>query len=289
MSKTIGGSLSTHIAGEVTTLATMFKLTRRDGTVLTMTSHDRPLDYPLGSPSYTYSPMNSFDASSVETTSGMNVDNLDALILLDSDLLTEADLKAGLYRYAAIEIFIVNWADLTMGDVILRVGTIGQTQLNRSSGTFDAELRGRMQPLQETIGRVYGALCDARLGDSRCTFDLASRTQSGIVTVAANRRAFSVNGISEDVFNGGLVTWTSGLNDGLTMEVKLWSGSPADTVELFDSMPFNIVVGDTFTMSPGCDRNLSTCRDQFNNVVNFRGFPFIPGRDAVLRYPDSPV
>ena len=289
MSKTVGGSLSTHMAGETTTLATMFKLTRQDGTVLTMTTHDKPLDYPVGSPSYTYSPMNSFDATSVETSSGMNVDNLDALILLDSDLLTEADLKAGLYRYAAIEIFIVNWADLSMGDVILRAGTIGETTVNRSSGTFNAELRGRMQPLQQTIGRVYSALCDARLGDTRCGFNLASVTQSGVVTVAASRRSFSVNGISDDIFNGGLVTWTSGLNDGLTMEVKLWTGSPSDTVELFDAMPFNIVAGDTFTMSPGCDRNLSTCRDTYSNVANFRGFPFIPGRDAVLRYPDSPV
>ena len=37
----------------------------------------------------------------------------------------------------------------------------------------------------------------------------------------------------------------------------------------------------------GCDRHLGTCRGRFGNVVNFRGFPHIPGSDFVLRYPRS--
>ena len=37
----------------------------------------------------------------------------------------------------------------------------------------------------------------------------------------------------------------------------------------------------------GCDRRLSTCRDRFANVPNFRGFPHIPGNDFVLKYPRS--
>ena len=284
MSKTISGGLNTHIAGEVTTLATMFKLTRRDGTILGLTSHDQALTYG----GLVYTPVNSFDHSSIQTTAGMSVDNLDVLALIDSDLITEAELKSRLYDYAGIEIFIVNWGDLTQGAVILRVGTLGEITVNRS-GTFHAELRGRMQPLQETIGRVCGRRCDARLGDTRCGFNLASRTQSGTVVSSSNRATFEVSGITDDIFNGGLVTWTSGLNDGQTMEVKLWTNSPGDTVELFLPMDFNIQAGDAFTMSVGCDRNLSTCRDEFDNVDNFRGFPDIPGRDSVLSYPDSPV
>jgi hypothetical protein len=35
----------------------------------------------------------------------------------------------------------------------------------------------------------------------------------------------------------------------------------------------------------GCDRALATCRDRFDNVPNFRGFPHIPGTDFVLHYP----
>ena len=63
--------------------------------------------------------------------------------------------------------------------------------------------------------------------------------------------------------------------------------SESGRFELFLSMPFPIQKGDTFTAYPGCDRYFSTCKESFNNVVNFRGFPYIPGRDSVSRYPDS--
>jgi hypothetical protein len=37
----------------------------------------------------------------------------------------------------------------------------------------------------------------------------------------------------------------------------------------------------------GCDRRLATCRERFDNIANFRGFPHIPGNDFVLKYPRS--
>ena len=47
-----------------------------------------------------------------------------------------------------------------------------------------------------------------------------------------------------------------------------------------------IAVGDDFVVRAGCDKRLETCRDRFANVVNFRGFPHIPGQDTVIRYPN---
>ena len=47
-----------------------------------------------------------------------------------------------------------------------------------------------------------------------------------------------------------------------------------------------IAAGDDFVVRAGCDKRLETCRDRFANVVNFRGFPHIPGQDTVIRYPN---
>jgi uncharacterized phage protein (TIGR02218 family) len=282
MSKTIGGDLSTHMAGEVTTIATLFKITRRDSTVFAFTTHDRELVYG----GVTYTPVNAFSKTTVQTTAGMSVDNLDVVALIDSDEITETDLKAGLFDYADIEIFIVNWDDLDQGRMILRKGNLGEISINKS-GIWEGELRGMLQSLQQTIGRVYMLRCDADLFDSRCGLNSASFQQSGTVSNVVNRGFFSVDGINNASFNGGKVTWTSGLNSGLSMEVKLWEASPSN-ITLFLPMPFNVVAGDTFTIIPGCDKNMSTCRDTYNNIVNFRGFPFIPGRDRVLAYPDNP-
>jgi uncharacterized phage protein (TIGR02218 family) len=38
------------------------------------------------------------------------------------------------------------------------------------------------------------------------------------------------------------------------------------------------------TIRAGCDKRIATCGTKFANVANFRGFPNIPGQDAVLRY-----
>jgi len=284
MTKSISQAYAAHLAQEVTTLALLFLITRTDGEVFAFTSHDRSIEYG----GRTYSPLNAFTPSSVVSSAGMSVDNLDTQAVIDADEITDDDLRAGLFRYADVQIVEVNWEDLTQGARIIRTGNLGEITVNKS-GTWVAELRGLMQALQQTYGRIYSRRCDADLGDTRCGFDLPSRTQTGVVTAVASRASFSVNGITDDVFDGGLLTWTSGLNNGVAMEIKRWSGSPSDSVELFDAMYFNVQVGDTFSMSPGCDKMLSTCRDEFNNVVNFRGFNDIPGRDAILKYPDSPA
>lgn len=49
--------------------------------------------------------------------------------------------------------------------------------------------------------------------------------------------------------------------------------------------PVRAIAGtDTFTIRAGCDKRIATCDSKFANVANFRGFPNIPGQDAVLRY-----
>ena len=50
-------------------------------------------------------------------------------------------------------------------------------------------------------------------------------------------------------------------------------------------MPEAIAAGDTFIVTAGCDKRFQTCHDRFNNVLNFRGFPHIPGNDFVISYP----
>ena len=56
-------------------------------------------------------------------------------------------------------------------------------------------------------------------------------------------------------------------------------------LSLWQAMLEPIMVGDTFTVTAGCDKTLATCRDRFANVDNFRGFPHIPGNDFIMSYP----
>ena len=107
-------------------------------------------------------------------------------------------------------------------------------------------------------------------------------TAGAAKAASPDRQTFSASTLPGSI--GGLLTWTAGANTGLAMEVKAAS---AGAITLALPMPYDIAAGDSYSVTAGCDKNLSTCRDSFANTVNFRGFPHIPGTDAVLAYPDA--
>lgn len=277
--KSIGASLLAHIQGEVTTIATCWRVTRVDGEVFGFTDHSESISID----GVTYIASTGYTATAIQSGSGLNVDNLDVEGALDSETITDEDLLAGLWDFAAIEIFVVNYNDLTMGSMNLRTGNLGAVRTGK--GMFVAELRGMMQRLQQSVGRLVMPACNADLGDSRCGIDLSvftNGTVSSSVDAVASQRAFVASGLTQATawFDGGLVTWLTGLNVGLQMEVKsfIFGGS----VSLFLPMPFAIAASDTFTITKGCDKSLATCRDTFDNVINFRGFPHLPGITRTL-------
>ncbi|MHB9836851.1 DUF2163 domain-containing protein [Paraburkholderia terrae] len=80
-------------------------------------------------------------------------------------------------------------------------------------------------------------------------------------------------------FAFGLVKWLTGLNAGTSGDVK--SFSPG-VVTLAMQPVFPVRVGDTYSIVAGCDRQPGTCSGRWNNLIHFRGEPFIPGQDTMI-------
>jgi hypothetical protein len=355
--KTISAALKAHYAQGLTTIATCCHVTRVDGTNLYVTNHDK--DIVFGG--QTYLSIYGMASSNVETTDQMNPDNLEVQGFLLAPLITDADIHSGVWDYAAVSFFEVNYADLTMGSNPLRDGTLGELKGGRIQ--FTVELRGLMQAYTRNVVRLGNIDCDAALGDSRCKVAMGPFTVTGTVTgtnstnniiydtgrseagpgtaktisgitnanpasvhcvahgfasgttvqlsaivgmVAPNTdtlngRLFTITVVDADnftipvdttlysaygsggsawntsssgYFDYGLITFTSGLNNGLSMEVKSYVPG---SMNLQLGMPFTVTVGDTYSMTAGCNNAYTTCHDRFSNVVNFRGFPNIPG------------
>ena len=279
--KTASSQLATHIGGETTTLATCWKVTRRDGSIFGFTDFDKNLTVD----SLVYQARSGYTRSAIHTIANLAVDNLDIESAIDSETLSAADLRAGVWDGATIEIFLVNWANIANGKVILKRGTIGEVELKDT--VFRAELRGLSQALSQQIVELYTPDCRADLGDTRCKVNLAALTVTGGITAVTDRRSFTDTSRAEAVnyWNGGLLTWTSGANVCRKMEVKAFASGGAFT--LFLPMPSTVAVGDNYSLRPGCDKKFSTCKDRYNNVKNFRGEPNVPGNDQVLAYPDG--
>ena len=139
--------LAVHLGGEVTTLATCIRVTRRDGTVFAFTSgtEDLSIDGVLYKAKGGFSP-----AASVETSQSLSVDSLEIEAILDDDGITEDDLRRGLFDGAGIDVFLINWKNPSQGCLMLRRGTLGEVTLRRAQ--FTAEIRGLSQAFATQVG-----------------------------------------------------------------------------------------------------------------------------------------
>jgi uncharacterized phage protein (TIGR02218 family) len=276
--RSIPTALAAHIAGEVTTLATCWRIKRQDGIVLGFTTHDRPLRIN----GVVYRAAGGFVPSTMESSSGLDVDNLDIEGILADAALSRADLLAGRYDLAEVEIFLVNWAAPSAGAVMLKTGLLGDAVLKDVD--FTVEVRGLSQLLQADIGEVYSPECRANLGDHRCKVRLAAFRVTGAVTAVADSETFSDarRGETDGWFDYGRLAWLSGANAGLECDVKNFTGGE---IVLAEPMRGQIAAEDRYEMTAGCDKRFATCRAKFSNSRNFRGEPAVPGQDAVLDYP----
>ena len=280
--KTISSALQAHLDGELTTLATLVKITRADGAVKGLTTHDADIVWD----GVTYRADGSFSPERLDNAAKLAANGYEIVGMLDDASLSDADLRAGLYDHARIDVYVCNWADLSQGVVTMRRGGLGEVTLE--GGRYHAALRGLHDLLQRRVGDSFTPECRHDLGDSRCAVNLAPLTVTGSVTEAIDAANFVDTARSEadGVFAYGKLVWTSGANQGLSMEVLKWDAG-TQRFSLWLPMPHAIAVGDAYTVHAGCDKRFSTCGAKFGNAVNFGGFPHLPGQDRILQYPDA--
>lgn len=288
--KTISNAFrDTSLGSEVTTLCTCWEITRTDGVVFRFTD----LDVPVTVAAVTYAPAIGYNRTAVSNSSDMSVDNMDVEGILDDDSITDVDMRAGKFDYAAIRVFVVDWNNPENGIMRIRRGWLGEVMLT-PAGKFRVELRGLNQAYSQQIGESFTPECRADLGDARCKIDIDSNAwaRNGEIVAVTDRRTF-VASITDpdpraadlDWYVGGVLSWLSGDNVGRNIEIKSWNGS--DTFELFLSAPYAMQVGDTFRIRPGCNKMRLTCIEKFDNIINMRAEPFIPGQDLLATYPDA--
>jgi uncharacterized phage protein (TIGR02218 family) len=275
--KSLTSELIAHYALGTTTLTTCWRATLTNGTVVAATALDR--DLVIGG--VTYLSASGYSAKDVSSSLELNPDSLEIEGFLASPAITDADIHSGIWDYAAIEIFEVNYNDLTMGKNILRAGTLGEVKGGRSR--FTAELRGLMQAFTKTIVGLTTKECTADLGDDRCKVNLASYTVTGTVEGVTNNRIIADSFRHEEAgwFTAAKLTFTSGANEGLSMEVKTFVEG---LITLQQAMPFDIAEGDEYSVHVGCQKRFTEdCGTKFNNKINFRGFPNVPGASIYKR------
>lgn len=280
--RSMSAELQAHYAKTETTLAILAKFTRQDGEVLAATvGHDMDITYS----GTTYLSAYDLVPTAMATSAALNVDSMDIKGVLLALGISESDINAGLWDNCSFEAIRVNYADLTMGHETLKVGWFGEISIGRSQ--FNTELRGLTQKLQSTVGDLVSPSCKNDLFDTKCgvvaTEGVRKFSNTAVTSVSSNRH-FVMSALTQAAgfFDAGKVTWTTGLNTGLSMEIK--THTTGGDIILQEPMPYNIAVTDQATVFSGClKRFTEDCGTKYDNQPRFNGFPHLPGNDQIFK------
>lgn len=284
--KTLTAGMTGHLATRSQTRCFMLRLDLIDGTSIGVTDHDKPLAFDLGDGSISYLARTGILASDVSLVSGLDSDNYEVTGPI-ADVVTLTGLLGGRYNRARARLFQVNWARLADGAIKILAGNVSEAR--PEGGKFVFEVRSDIDRLNQVVGRTIVNNCDADFGDARC--GVTPESIVGTVVAATGALTFQVSftgAYVNDYFNMGKAYPLTGANaGGLPCEIFDWAATGA--IELFAPLASTPVIGDTFTVERGCSKarqnsapSIPTCLT-YANVVNFRGFPEVPGSDQVLR------
>lgn len=275
-------SLAAHLASGTTTVCRCWDVTRADGRVFGFTDHDRDLVFD----GVVYRAGTGLTARAFAQATGLAVDNSEAVGALSDAAVSDADVEAGRFDGAAVRAWVVNWAKPVERGLRFR-GTFGE--ITRRGAAFEVELRGLTEALNQPMGRVFQAGCDAVLGDDRCGVDLEAFAVEVEVLVVEDRRVLTLGPLSAEAgwFERGRLEVLSGPATGLSGMVREDRAEGGRRIELWYALGADVVPGDRVRLEAGCDKRAGTCRAKFSNLVRFRGFPHVPGEDWQMAYPRS--
>jgi len=294
VSRNIPAALRAHLQQPSKTTCRLLKITLKDGRGFGLASHDLPLSYE----GVEYSAINGFDPSIIATDTGLSVDNAEAYALLSADVpgITVEMVAAGELDDAQWQMTLINWADLSMGHMIVDAGDVGE--VNTEDGVvWMPELLSYAMRLRQPIGHFWSRNCRATFGSdpngqTGCGVDAVALFQSGSVTSVGDEpfRVFADSSLVIDpVPNTARVQWLTGSNAGQRLYQVEGYGPLTGTVALVEPTPFEIVAGHTFRIRPDCDKTPATCA-AYGNFLNYKGEPLIPvGEGTAVLSPQASI
>ncbi|MEO8723145.1 MAG: DUF2163 domain-containing protein [Sphingobium sp.] len=264
---------------ELACLAFCWRLDRRDGVTIGLTSHDR--DLRISGVVYHAAP--GLVPSAITQGSSLDAQSMDLKGALTSDVITVNDLDAGRWDGASLSLHLTEWT--APGEVWLELSRGELGTVERDGEQFTAELLGPATALGKPVVPETSPNCRAQFGDAACRIDLAKYRQITRATgFSGTNVVVAGGGMTPGIFAFGTLRWLTGANAGVT---QLIGNNDTTQIMLTDAPPFAGGAGCLVLIAQGCDKSMATCSTRFANAINFRGEPNLPGNDLLTRYPGA--
>ena len=254
-------------------IADLWKITLKNGTVLYYTSWDQNLT--VGGHTYKASDV-VINGGKLRQTRGLEVNETEVMCYpnltnapstINSIPFLQA-CRAGLLDRATIErsrLFMPTVGDVSLGAVRIFLGEISDIETTRNYAQL--KCKDAINLLNIYLPRrQYQATCPWTFGESNCQFNVASvTTTSTAATGSTQNQIFCSLSNPAGYYNFGNVTFTSGLNNGVSRSIKSYA---VGNILLNGSFPQPISAGDTFSIAPGCSKNLAQASQTFYGSAN---------------------
>ena len=286
------------MAGQELTLALFLKITPAtdfaDTTELGFTSLDYPVT--LDAHALQFIPTAGLMPSTIETESGKPA-NFELSGVFEETGITESGLLAGKWNGAIIELWRMNFADLTMGEEVLFSGLI--SHFTDMQDSFRAELVGRTNRMDTNFGEMTSRIC-RRVKTftnfpGECGYNAAEsggfdNQRTVTVDTVLSRLAIDFTGhesVPSDFYTNGKAECLTGDNEGLAREIQ--SGSVSGGllhIILKRAFPLAVAEDDTFELTVGCTGTLERCM-YFENILERHAEDYIPSLEKAAKVPPT--
>ena len=266
------------LGGDLEGVATYWRIERRDGVALGFTSHDRDLTFD----GLVFRAAPGMLPSAIRRTAGLELESAEVEGALSHDAIRTDDLLAGRFDFAKIQIGLVDWETLEFAS--LYFGEIGP--ISSDDTKFQAEMRSSKADLQLDFVPRTSPTCRARFCGPGCNLSAHRFTHLSVVTQIdwSTGKVNFDSGLAPLAMRDGSLRWVDGPHVGTHMEVL---DADATGLLLDTDLSAYLAPGHRAILREGCDHTWATCSARFANSVNFQGEPFLPGNDALIRYPTS--
>jgi uncharacterized phage protein (TIGR02218 family) len=243
-------------------LADLITLTTLQSGTLYLTSSD--VDITWNGNTYSSKGV-TFVRSKIKNSVGVSVDELDISFFGNSATLINGKsffqaVIAGVFDGATFELDRAAMA--TFGTVYGAIknhfkGIVGAIDIGRTEAKF--KIMSNMYLLNIQMPKnVYQPGCINTLYDATC--GLPRTAVAGTVTAGSTQQLINCSGATSTqatgYFNLGYLTFTSGVNNGISRTINTSNGPIVNLLNGFPNVPG---VGDTFNAYFGCDKQMSTC------------------------------
>lgn len=252
------------------------------GNPIYLTNADLPITYG----GITYQPY-PFERGSTKLIVGVEVDSLDITLFANgSTLLNGVPVpklcNLGGFDGALVSLdraFMSDWGSAPVGTLSMFRGHVSDAAPSRTS--VQLTIKSFLDLLNIKMPKnLYQAGCVHTLFDAGCSLAKESHAVTGVATTGSTKSAVNSSiTAAAGFFDNGTISIISGVNANLRRTVKSFN---AGVFTLILPLPAPLNAGDSIIAYPGCDKQQSTCNNKFSNVVNFRGFPFIPVPESAL-------